>query len=311
MASLLDKWRTLEAIVADARLSDAAKLVAFRLLSHLNTSTGRCNPSYATLAAGVGKGRRRIIDATAELEAAGWISVERTSGGDPSAKAGFATNSFVLKLSTPSAENDTPPGVENCTPPGARNNTPPSVADGTPPGVESGTTPVSETALPPVSKTTPKYRKENTGKEVGNLKPGKSKSDGPEAAAGSQQIDGDAPDGFDTWWSAYPRHEGKGAARRAYTSALRKATVGELLEGARRYSGATADREQRFIKMPATWLNAESWTDELPLPNHRKGPPVIDEWRNPVSMPAPRPERADPGDAIDRAFRVGRYRDAQ
>lgn len=32
-----------------------------------------------------------------------------------------------------------------------------------------------------------------------------------------------------------------------------------ILEGALRYAGEVEGRERRFVKLPATWLNAGSW----------------------------------------------------
>lgn len=80
---------------------------------------------------------------------------------------------------------------------------------------------------------------------------------------------GDDPD-FETWWSAYPHKVGKGAARKAFQAARPKAPFGDLLQAVQRY--------ERFLKQPgaphachpATWLNQERWTDELPEVNHEQ-----------------------------------------
>jgi hypothetical protein len=77
--NLLDKWRLLAAIAADQDLSPTAKIVAFRLLDHLNNGDLRCNPSYSTIARGIGKGRARAKLGAHELERRGWIKIETTS----------------------------------------------------------------------------------------------------------------------------------------------------------------------------------------------------------------------------------------
>lgn len=74
------------------------------------------------------------------------------------------------------------------------------------------------------------------------------------------------PDGFSEWWAAYPRKIGKRQAERAYKAALKSgATPEELLEAleAHKQNWRLANTETRYIKHPATWLNAGSWMDEL------------------------------------------------
>ena len=72
------------------------------------------------------------------------------------------------------------------------------------------------------------------------------------------------PSEFDDWWRQYPRREAKGAARKAYLLALKKADAGRLLNGAMKYAASRAGQESRYTKLPATWLNAECWDDEAP-----------------------------------------------
>lgn len=70
-------------------------------------------------------------------------------------------------------------------------------------------------------------------------------------------------DGFDAWWSAYPRKIAKEAARKAYRRALKEAPAEVLLAGATRYA-ADKTRRPAFTAYPATWLNAGRWADEGP-----------------------------------------------
>ena len=71
-------------------------------------------------------------------------------------------------------------------------------------------------------------------------------------------------DGFDSWWDEYPRKEGKGAARKAYATALKKSDAQSLFAGLTRSARAWADegRTRRLIPLPTTWLNQERWTDD-------------------------------------------------
>jgi hypothetical protein len=75
---------------------------------------------------------------------------------------------------------------------------------------------------------------------------------------------------FDAWYEAFPRHEGKGAAKKAWAKARAKAPAEDLLSGALRYRN-DPNRDPAFTTLPATWLNQERWGDEaLPSRNgHR------------------------------------------
>jgi hypothetical protein len=84
---------------------------------------------------------------------------------------------------------------------------------------------------------------------------------------------------FEAWWATYPKKVGKSDARRAYAAAGKKASVGELLDGVKRYVealNAKAAQEGRdkpdpqFTKNPSGWLNGERWLDEAaPEPTMR------------------------------------------
>ena len=75
------------------------------------------------------------------------------------------------------------------------------------------------------------------------------------------------PEGFAEWYEAYPRHEDRGKASRAYAAALKFALPADLLDGAKRYRAERNGEDQKFTKLPATWLNAQSWLNEPPRRN--------------------------------------------
>ena len=123
-------YQILWAIMADERLSAAAKCVATALLlKYRNNETGQCNPSYGKLAKAVGRTRRPVIAAFGELRELGWIDWTGTKGGTPS-----NTNSFQFFL-TPKPVLHTAP-VSSTTP----------VLDTTPTGAADSTQPVLRTA---------------------------------------------------------------------------------------------------------------------------------------------------------------------
>jgi len=67
---------------------------------------------------------------------------------------------------------------------------------------------------------------------------------------------------FNEFWKEYPRKLDKGAAFRAFRAALKVATFEEILAGAIAYRN-DPNREAEYTKYPATWLNADSWENEI------------------------------------------------
>jgi hypothetical protein len=91
-------------------------------------------------------------------------------------------------------------------------------------------------------------------------------------------VDDDAE--FAEFWSVYPRHVAKGAARRAWKTARKRATADDIIAGARRY-GADTTRPPQYTKHPATWLNSECWADEAePQAGIQQRPGRAAPWRD-------------------------------
>jgi hypothetical protein len=73
-------------------------------------------------------------------------------------------------------------------------------------------------------------------------------------------------DNFDEFWTLYPRHEGKAAARRAWKK-LGPVPPLELIRAAlawQRSSPRWLEDGGRFMPHPATYLNGRRWEDEPP-----------------------------------------------
>jgi hypothetical protein len=66
---------------------------------------------------------------------------------------------------------------------------------------------------------------------------------------------------FDKFWFAYPRKTGKGAAVKAFATAMKKTNLTEIIDG---INILTSDPhfDMEFCPYPATWLNQERWCDE-------------------------------------------------
>lgn len=87
----------------------------------------------------------------------------------------------------------------------------------------------------------------------------------PRASRATRETD---PEGFDEFWSAYPRKEGKRDAVKAYASALKRGVEpAQMLTAVRRYAAITEHSERRFIAHPATWLNKGRYDDEPVTPS--------------------------------------------
>lgn len=71
-------------------------------------------------------------------------------------------------------------------------------------------------------------------------------------------------DQFETFWRAYPRRVGKGAARKAFEKAIRLTTLAAMLDAIALYQRCKPGY-QDFCH-PATWLNQERWDDEWSTP---------------------------------------------
>jgi uncharacterized protein YdaU (DUF1376 family) len=76
----------------------------------------------------------------------------------------------------------------------------------------------------------------------------------------------DWPTDFENqFWQAYPRRVGKQAAMRALGRVKKTNAVpwASMLLAINKFSTWAASKETRFVKHPATWLNAGCWDDEL------------------------------------------------
>lgn len=67
---------------------------------------------------------------------------------------------------------------------------------------------------------------------------------------------------FEEFWKEYPRKVDRAKAMRAFKSALTRATFEEILAGAIAYRN-DSQRKPEFTKYPSTWLNADSWENEI------------------------------------------------
>jgi len=85
---------------------------------------------------------------------------------------------------------------------------------------------------------------------------------------------------FEDLWLLYPRREAKKDAMKAWSQMNESDQVAAIVAMAdwRRVWSAQG-RTSQFIPLPASWLRAERWTDEIPAeftkPTHQSQVPVV------------------------------------
>jgi hypothetical protein len=67
---------------------------------------------------------------------------------------------------------------------------------------------------------------------------------------------------FDEFWNAYPKKLDKAKAFRAFKSAMKRGKFEDILAGVIAYRN-DPQRNPDFTKYPATWLNNDSWENEV------------------------------------------------
>jgi hypothetical protein len=87
---------------------------------------------------------------------------------------------------------------------------------------------------------------------------------------------------FDRFWTAYPRHQGKDPARRAWRRLKPNLQLCRVMSAAleRQKRSESWQRDGgRYIPMPSTWLNQHRWEDEPAAPARSELPQPDDARR--------------------------------
>jgi 5-methylcytosine-specific restriction endonuclease McrA len=94
-------------------------------------------------------------------------------------------------------------------------------------------------------------------------------------------------EGFEEFWSLYPKKDGRKAAERAWRG-LSNAKRRLAAQAVSRYVQVVAGRDRKFIKNPATWLNGEHFNDEtIAVAPQPSVSPATHSKRDPSSPEAP------------------------
>jgi hypothetical protein len=71
-------------------------------------------------------------------------------------------------------------------------------------------------------------------------------------------------DTFDEFWHRYPRKVGRRTAHTAYNRALHRTTHTEIVTALDAHLAPWSRMEQRFVPHASTWLNRDGWLDDPP-----------------------------------------------
>ena len=244
--TLADKIRFVDAIMAAQDLSPSAKMIGYVLsLRFHNLRTGRCFPSYDSLAAAAGlKRRATAIAAIKELADAEWIVVERGGGRS-------RTNDIGLRFDRVETVRETAPFEK-----------------------ENGTerVPFDDETVRETAPFEAINGTQNRRKGTENVPDSLKNTPSPSETGEDDLSHGPGGPGFVDFWRAFPKRTRHGAARAAFEAvvASRKITPAELVAAAQRYAVERAGEEVRFAKNPVDWLNGEHWLDE-PAPRRAPG----------------------------------------
>ena len=85
-------------------------------------------------------------------------------------------------------------------------------------------------------------------------------------------------DGFEQFWTIYPRKVGKGAALKAWKKARKTASSEQIIAACNLYAALRRTEDPQYTAHPATWLNQERWLDETMNPEQPEPDIIIPAW---------------------------------
>jgi hypothetical protein len=91
-----DRLRWIQNVICDLELTIAQRIVGVRLACYVNKHSGQCNPSYDTLARGVGLERRSVINAVNALKKRHWLIAMDGEANEKNSGGRSRTNRYML-----------------------------------------------------------------------------------------------------------------------------------------------------------------------------------------------------------------------
>ncbi len=74
---------------------------------------------------------------------------------------------------------------------------------------------------------------------------------------------------FERFWDAYPNKTGRPSAEKAFSQAIKRASLGEIMAGVATYAAKTDDRQWCS---PVRWLSDDRWKDQPAKPPDKRAP---------------------------------------
>lgn len=211
-------------------------------------------------------GKQALRAALAELEAAGYLT--RTRENAAGGKFAFV---YIFQEAPQPVE---PRTAQPCT--GKPHTVEPSTAAPyavNPPQLKTKGNETRKEEIPPLSPTGEGGGSEQTALP-GAMPEEVQASPAPKKSAASARQKSQPPAAaFDRFWEAYPRRQGKEAARKAWAKIRPDdALLAEMLAALERQRASDQWRKDggQFIPLPATWLNGRRWEDEEAAPTEGK-----------------------------------------
>jgi hypothetical protein len=252
--TVVDKIRFLTRLAGDSRLNATDLRCGIVIADYFNTGKGRAWPSYTRLVEKTGASRASVARAVRKLDA---LAIIQKSSGHKN-----HSNSYYPAFRVDELNGDAAPETLNVDASGAI--APSHQRDLG--GLNGETTSVSDVRHNP--STTPRS---NQRRGSGGIPSGPPALRAPAGGAPpfvnekptGQQLVAVSLDGFEAFWRAYPKKEGRNNTIRAYRFALAQSVNPALLaEKAEQYSVAKAGNDPRYLKMPATWLQDQCWLED-------------------------------------------------
>jgi hypothetical protein len=238
-------------MLRNGNFSRSALSAAFILLyCHLNSRTGRCDPSISTLAAETGMTTRSVKSAIDQLKRSGWWRISREGARG----RGGRTNAYAPQFEV--VKKTSPVEIE---------------------GGEAHDTTSTPKLVKRATLLRPESGEDLRQKVVKHASPKPVKNQEVRLSLGVREVINGAAgrSAFDDFWQAYPSRSPhpnpKEPARLKFEAAVKLGTdPADIIRGALNFAGSVRalGTEQRYIAQATTWLHQKRWGDyqEAPAP---------------------------------------------